>query len=484
MNKKNSIMKIRSILLVVVASIMGGFVSFLLTQNFSSSDKENIQSQIQEHITKPVGYYNTNISNVNFNFAAEKSLNAVVHITTQYTQEYRSNTLYDFFYGNSGQTYSKEVPLSSGSGVIISNDGYIVTNNHVIENSDKIKVVLNDKRSYNATLVGKDRSTDLALLKIEEENLPFLSYGNSDELNIGDWVLAVGNPFNLNSTVTAGIVSAKARNINIMNQQYAIESFIQTDAAVNPGNSGGALVNIKGQLVGINTAIASKTGSYVGYSFAVPVSIVQKIVSDLIGFGEVQRAYLDVNIVDVNAEIRNRYNLEKIEGVFVTNATKDGAASKAGIKNEDIIIKINDISVNTVSELQEQISKYRPAEKLRVTINRNGVIKTFNVVLNNKFGNTDIVTNLDIVFLGASLKEISTNTKRNLNLKYGVQIEDVGNQQLYRVGIKSSFIITSINKTPILEPSDVVNILKNVKNRIIVSGLYPNGLSAYYIVDL
>ncbi len=477
-------MKIKSIILVVVASVIGGFVSFLLTQNFNYSNKHNIRTQIQENITKPVSYSNTNISDVNFNLAAEKSLNAVVHITTQYTQKYRSNTLYDFFYGNRGQTYSKEVPLSSGSGVIISNDGYIVTNNHVIENSEKIKVVLNDKRSYNATLVGKDKSTDLALLKIEEEDLPFLSYGNSDELNIGDWVLAVGNPFNLNSTVTAGIVSAKARNINIMNQQYAIESFIQTDAAVNPGNSGGALVNTNGQLVGINTAIASKTGSYVGYSFAVPVSIVQKIVSDLIEFGSVQRAYLDVNIADVNAEIKEQFNLEKIEGVFVSDALKGGAADKAGIKNEDIILKINDISVNTVSELQEQISKYRPSEKLKVSINRNGDIKTFNVILNNKFGNTEVVSNSDIVFLGATLNEISTDTKRYLGLKYGVQIKDIGNKQLYRKGIKNNFIITSINKTPIYEPSDVLSILKNTKNRIIVSGIYPNGLSVYYIIDL
>jgi len=477
-------MKFKTVLIVVTASFIGGFVSFFLTQNFSSSNTNNLSSENQEHITRAVSYNGMNVSDVNFNYAAEKSLDAVVHITTQYTQKYRSNSLYDFFYGNSNQTYSKEVPLASGSGVIISNDGYIVTNNHVIDNSDKIKVVLNDKRSYDAKLVGTDKSTDLALLKIEANNLPFLPYGNSDELSIGDWVLAVGNPFNLNSTVTAGIVSAKARNINIMNQQYAIESFIQTDAAVNPGNSGGALVNRKGQLVGVNTAIASKTGSYVGYSFAIPVSIVQKIVTDLIQFGSVQRAYLDVNIADINAEIKEQFNLDKIEGVFVSNATKGGAADNAGIKNEDVIVKINDISVNTVSELQEQISKYRPADKLKVTINRKGDNKTFTVVLNNKFGNTEVVTNSDITFLGASLKEIPTDTKRYLGLKYGVQIKDVGSKQLYKKGIKNSFIITSINKIPIYEPSDVVNILKKIKHRIIISGIYPNGLSSYYIVDL
>jgi len=476
-------MKFKNILVVLFASIVGGFVNYLLMNNYNSSNTKELKQTISENYTQPVSY-NNKINNLNFNLASEKSINAVVHITTQYTQKYRTNSLYDFFYGSSGQTYSKEVPLSSGSGVIISNDGYIVTNNHVIENSDVIKVVLNDKRSYTAKLVGKDKSTDLALLKIEEKDLPFLAYGNSDKIKIGDWVLAVGNPFNLNTTVTAGIVSAKARNINIMNQRYAIESFIQTDAAVNPGNSGGALVNTDGELVGINTAIASKTGSYVGYSFAIPVSIVQKIVLDLMEYGTVQRAYLDVNIADINTEIQKQFELEKIEGVFITNATKGGSAYKAGIRNEDVILMINDINVNSVSELQEQISKYRPAEKLTVAVNRAGNIKTFNVILNNKFGNTEVVSNSDIIFLGASIKEVPTATKRYLNLKFGVQIEEVGKKQLFSSGIKNSFIINSINKTPIYEPSDLINIMKNAKNKIIISGIYPNGISAYYIVDL
>ena len=269
-----------------------------------------------------------------------------------------------------------------------------------------------------------------------------------------------------------------------MNQRYAIESFIQTDAAVNPGNSGGALVNTKGELVGINTAIASKTGSYVGYSFAVPVSIVQKIVLDLIEYGAVQRAYLDANIADINSEIQKQFGLKKIEGVFVTNATKGGSAYKAGIKNKDVILMINDINVNSVSELQEQLSKYRPAEKLTVMVNRAGIVKTFNVILNNKFGNTEVVSNSDIIFLGASIKEVPTQTKRYLNLKFGAQIEEVGKKQLFSSGIKNNFIINSINKTPIYEPSDLINILKNAKNKIIISGIYPNGISAYYIVDL
>ncbi|RLD83712.1 MAG: deoxyribonuclease HsdR [Bacteroidetes bacterium] len=479
-------MNTKNIIIVFTASLIGGIISFTLS-NYFKSPTENELIQLTKNNTlqtELVSFNNSSNVNFDFSFAAEKSVNAVVHITTQYTQKYRSNSLYDFFYGNQSRTYSKEVPLSSGSGVIISNDGYIVTNNHVIENSDKIKVVLNDKRTYIAKLIGKDKSTDLALLKIEEIELPFLSFGNSDDLKIGEWVLAIGNPFNLNSTVTAGIISAKARNINILAQNYAIESFIQTDAAVNPGNSGGALVNTNGQLVGINTAIASKTGSYIGYSFAVPVSIVRKIVSDLIEFGEVQRAFLDVNITDINAEIKEQLGLDKIEGVYVANALENGAAYMAGIKKGDIIIKINDVTINKVSELQEQLSKYRPADTLNITAKRNGIIKSYNVVLHNRFGETDIVKNRNVLFLGAKLKEVPAATMRYLNLQYGVQIKDVGNKELYRQGIKNGFIVTSINNTPIYEVSDIISILQNVQNRLVISGLYPNGISAYYIVNL
>ena len=449
----------------------------------SKVDTKKIEKIVSSNTV--ASYNNKPNANLDFTFAAKKSINAVVHITTQYNQKYRTNSLYDFFYGNSGKIYSKEVPLASGSGVIISNDGYIVTNNHVIENSDKIKVVLNDKRSYIAELIGKDKSTDLALLKIKENNLPFLSYANSDDLEIGDWVLAVGNPFNLNSTVTAGIVSAKARNINILAPNYAIESFIQTDAAVNPGNSGGALVNTDGELVGINTAIASRTGSYVGYSFAVPVSIVKKIMSDLIEFKQVQRAYLGVNIADINAEVKNKLNLDKIEGIYVANTTENGAAYKAGIKEGDIILKINDNAINNLPELQEQVSKYRPGESINVTIKRKTKTKIIKVILHNKYGNTDIVKDTNIIFLGAELGEINSDTKMYLNLKYGVQIKDVGNKEISNSGIREGFIITTINKTPVYEPSDAINILKNIKNnQALITGVYPNGITAYYILQI
>ncbi len=473
------------IVLTFLASVLGGIMSILLTDFFRTDTNESFINNKPKTFpnTELVKFSNHN-QNTDFSFAAEKSLDAVVHITTQYTQKYRTNSLYDFFYGNQAQTYSKEIPLASGSGVIISKNGYIVTNNHVIEKSDKIKVVLNDKRTYTAKLIGKDKSTDLALLKIEEKDLPFLTYGDSDNLKIGEWVLAVGNPFNLNSTVTAGIISAKARNINILSPNYAIESFIQTDAAVNPGNSGGALVDIEGKLIGINTAIASKTGSYVGYSFAVPVSIVKKIVEDLIEFGEVQRAYLDVNIADVSAEIQKQLNLDKIEGVYIVNAIENGAVYEAGIQSGDIILKINGIDINTVPELQEQLSKYRPSETTTLTIRRGKLIKDYDVILHNKFGNTDIVRNDDIVFLGARFKELSASDKRYLRIDYGVQVEDSGKEELYKLGIQDGFIITSVNKTKIYEPSDIVKEIHNSSGRVVISGIYPNGISRYYILEI
>ena len=476
-------MKVKNVLIVFVASVFGGLVSII---GYNSFFKSNNNSLIKESNYQPktqlVNLSSGSNTNLDFTFAAEKSINAVVHITTQFTQEYRTNSILDFFYGTPTKRYSKEVPLSSGSGVIVSNDGYIVTNNHVIDNSDKIQVVLNDKRTYTAKLVGTDKSTDLALLKIDEKDLPFLTYGNADDIKVGEWILAVGNPFNLNSTVTAGIVSAKARNINILAPNYAIESFIQTDAAVNPGNSGGALVNTKGQLIGINTAIASKTGAFIGYSFAVPVSIVQKIVSDLIEFNEVQRAYLNINIVNIDANISEKLNLDKIEGIYIANAFKDGAAYASGIEDGDILLKINDVSINKVPELQEQVSKYRPGDTIKITVKRDDDIKDIDVVLFNKFGNTDIVKTKDIVFFGAKLGVVPSSVKRYLNLNYGVQVTDVGNKELYKKGVKNSFIITAINKIPVFEPSDILTILQNAKGNILVSGVYPNGISTYYIL--
>lgn len=303
-----------------------------------------------------------------------------------------------------------QIARGFGSGVILSDDGYIVTNNHVIEEAQNIKVILNDKREFDARLIGTDPSTDIALLKIDTEGLPFLTYGNSDELKLGEWVLAVGNPFNLTSTVTAGIVSARARNIGINTDQMAIESFIQTDAAVNPGNSGGALVNQSGKLVGINSAIASRTGSYAGYSFAVPVSIVKKVVDDLKEFGEVQRALLGVNIQDVNQEIAEDLNLSTVNGVYVAGVTENGAARDAGIREEDVIISVQGDQVRTSAELQEKISQFRPGDDVKVGVLRDGERKQFTVTLRNKHGDTQIVRDRSS-YLGADFEEVSNSEK-------------------------------------------------------------------------
>ena len=332
-----------------------------------------------------------------------------------------------------------------GSGVIMSKDGYIITNNHVIEDAQEIKVILNDKREFDARLVGTDPSTDIALLKVDAEDLPYLTYGNSDNLKLGEWVLAVGNPFNLTSTVTAGIISSQGRNLGINQDQYRIESFIQTDAAVNPGNSGGALVNQQGNLVGINTAIASRTGSYSGYSFAVPVSIVKKVVKDLMEFGEVQRALLGVNIGDVDAEIAEKLHLDKVEGVYIGGVVENGAANEAGIKEKDVIISVDGDKVKTAAELQEKVSQYRPGDNVDIVVIRDNEKKQFTVTLRNKHGDTEIVRD-NVTVLGAEFEAVSNSVKEDLGIRNGIMITNLEKGKLKDAGLKKGFIITSVNK--------------------------------------
>ena len=333
-------------------------------------------------------------NDLDFTIAAEKTVNAVVHIKSEYSQNYESDPLLDYFWGPNGSRGKSQI--SAGSGVLISSDGYIVTNNHVIDGSSKLVVILNDGRELNAEIIGADLNTDLALLKIKEMNLSFAKFGNSDEVKLGDWVLAVGNPFNLTSTVTAGIVSAKARNINILRRNssekniFPLESFIQTDAAVNPGNSGGALVNPDGLLVGINTAIASRTGSYSGYSFAIPSNIALKVVNDLKNYGEVQRAFIGVIIQDVTQFVMDDLNLENTNGVLVSGLSNGGAAKEAGIEINDIILKVEQIKVNDVPELQEQIAKYKPGDIVKLIIQREGINKAVKIKLRNDKGTIEI----------------------------------------------------------------------------------------------
>jgi S1-C subfamily serine protease len=317
-------------------------------------------------------------------------------------------------------------------------------------------------------------------VKIESENLPWLRIGDSDALRLGEWVLAVGNPFNLTSTVTAGIISAKARNIGINTADYSIESFIQTDAAVNPGNSGGALVNQRGELVGINTAIASRTGSFAGYSFAVPITIVRKVVEDLKEFGEVQRALLGVMINSVNADIAKEYKLDKIEGVLVSDVVENGAARDAGIKSGDVIISIGNKKVNTTAELQETVSQYRPGDDVKITVKRNNSEKQFTVTLRNKLGDTGIIRGGNII-LGAEFETISERDKQRLNINRGLRVVKVGPGKLQEAGVTEGFIVLDVNKRPIYEVNEFRRVIANARGGILIEGVFPDGEPGYFV---
>ena len=434
---------------------------------------------------------------VNFVQAAEMTVHAVVNIKTEFRQEsFNSNFFFNdpfqnFLFGDRGRggMYPPQTQVASGSGVIISENGYIATNNHVVDHADKIEVTLNDKRTYTAEVIGKDPTTDLALLKINEKELPYITYGNSDDVKIGEWVLAVGNPFNLTSTVTAGIVSAKGRNINLLENDpskgiYPIESFIQTDAAVNPGNSGGALVNTNGQLIGINSAIASNTGSYAGYSFAIPVNLVKKVMNDLLEFGSVQRAFIGVSIRDLDSKLAEEKNIKDYKkGVYVAGLTDDGAAEKAGIKEGDIITKVGKVEVNNSAELQEQVSNFRPGDKVSVTFLHEGAEKLAELTLKNKNGGTEVNKEEKIetaTLLGATFEPITTEEKNKLHISNGLKIKKLENGKLFNSGIKENFIIVNIDRKPVDSISDLTTILENKKGGVLIEGVYPNGMRAYY----
>lgn len=480
---------------IFAVSLFSAFLGVFIFSKISGHSVQTIEVPVE---VVPSAHYtaltpNRSLGYPDLTVAAESSVHRVVHVRTKgmasSSQSYSGNPLFDFFFGPRGyqqgpQPLQQQPVMSSGSGVIISSDGYIVTNNHVIRDANEIEIILNDKRTYQAEVVGKDPTTDIALLKINEQDLPFMEYGNSDDIKIGEWVLAVGNPFNLTSTVTAGIVSAKSRSIQILGQM-SIEAFIQTDAAVNPGNSGGALVDTSGKLVGINTAIASQTGSYSGYSFAVPVSIVQKVVADLLEYGEVQRGLLGINIREIDNQLVEKENLSTTDGVYVVSAMEGGGAEAAGIKAGDIIVSVNGERVNTVPQLQERVSRYRPGDNLQVEVIRDGKRKPFTVTLRNIHGNTEIVKTADkITILGATFEPLPESEKQRLRIKYGIKVTKIGSGKLYQAGIKEGYIITQANRVPINSEEDLKKVIDVLNEGLFLSGIYPNGKVTYYAINL
>jgi Do/DeqQ family serine protease len=419
--------------------------------------------------------------------AAERTVEAVVHVktTAERVQNYY-NPFNDLFFGRPSTPEKFEVE-GSGSGVILTEDGYIVTNNHVIKGAKTIVVTTSNNDEYEAELIGADPTTDIALLKIEGNALTKVDVANSDKVRLGQWVLAVGNPFNLTSTVTAGIISAKGRDINIIDEQSAIESFLQTDAAVNPGNSGGALVNTAGELVGINTAISSRSGSFEGYSFAVPANLMLKVVNDLKEYGRVQRAFIGINYNEVTAALSEELNLEVNKGVYVANVISEGAADDAGITKGDVIINVNGKSIVSGADLTEALGQRRPGEKLSVVVNRSGKNKAFEVVLKNKLGTTEMLTKEEELLrnFGAELEELSSIDKRRLGLRYGIRVSKILGGRFQKAGIPKDFIIVKLNNVYVENVESFDRLVRqfNPGDGVLIQGFEPNGKANYYAFE-
>ncbi len=477
MSKKN-------LIIVFVVAFLGSLLALNSNKLFNSPSQstynsiQNRQSELGANSVKVT--YNSSVpAALDFTIIAELATNSVVHIRSSYNASIKSNGYYQYKQGPS---------QSSGSGVIVSDDGYIVTNNHVVANAAEVQVVLNDNRSYIAKVIGADPTTDLALLKIEAEGLSFMAYGNSDIVKVGQWVLAVGNPFNLTSTVTAGIISAKARNIGILRDEtnnLQVESFLQTDAVVNPGNSGGALIDVHGNLIGINSAIASPTGSYAGYAFAIPVNLVKKVADDLLEFGVVQRGLLGIRINDVSAKLAEQENLSVLQGVYVVEVQEGSGASEGGIENKDVIIGIDGQEVTNTSELQELVARHRPGDKINVELLRGDKKLNFEVELHNITGTTTVVKRVSEVLLEGSLFEnVIGKDAENLHIKSGVKLKELGEGKWKEAGIKEGFIITEVNRSPIATIDQLKRLMPQFEGqRVVLLGVMGNGDKTYFSVD-
>lgn len=482
---------------LLLAAVLGSVITILATQSFLKQPAQGVKIEHVNGLPVSQAAYTTNekgeVVPLDFTGTAEKVTQTVVHIRSTRESVASNNQIPDafrqFFFDS---PYENQAPRqSTGSGVIINRDGYIVTNNHVVEGSEEVQVTLSDNRELKAEVVGTDPDTDLAVLKVNAKDLPYLSFVNSDNTKVGQWVLAVGNPFNLNSTVTAGIISAKGRNINIINsnnsnrnngQQFntSIESFIQTDAAINPGNSGGALVDLNGGLIGINTAIASPTGSYSGYGFAVPANIVSKVTEDLIAFGTVQRGWLGINVASVTNSLAKENDLAVNEGAFVAgfgDAPDKSAAKAAGIKEGDVVVKLDNTPVKSSTGLIEYIGRKRPGDKISVVVNRNGKEVVIPVTLKNRDGNTSVVKReekADIASLGFELEDVDSKVLKRLDVASGVKVKELNNSKLKRTGMREGFIITHVDDKSIKSAKELNEIIKNKKSGELITfaGVY------------
>lgn len=485
--------------MVAVSAGVAGVTAYVVSQNNQPKENQTFYESFNTMpLTRAVALDSNNMQPVDLTKAAESSLNSVVHIVA--TQRSKVQTvqqmpdIFDYFFGDGrGRQRQIETPEQKGfgSGVIISKDGYIVTNNHVIDGADEISVKLQDSRELKGRVIGTDPTTDLALVKIEGDDFPAIPVGDSDKLKVGEWVLAVGNPFNLGSTVTAGVVSAKSRGLGA-NQ---VESFIQTDAAINQGNSGGALVNARGELVGINAMLFSPTGAYSGYGFAIPTSIMTKVVTDLKQYGTVQRALLGIggrNMGDENMNYPDEIKKEQKElgineGVQVAEVTEGGSADGI-LKVNDVILELNGKKVKTMADLQGLLAQYRPGDKVKVTVFRDKKEKEFTITLKNAQGNTKVVKKADMEMLGAAFREVPEELKRQLNLGYGVQVTGVTDGRMADSGIRKGFIILKANGKQLKTVQDLENVMKAASQSpdqvLFMTGVYPSGKRANYAVDL
>jgi len=493
-------MKLWIVLISLFSSIVGAIAGISLYSFLFINDETEKSSITQKNILKTKDNYTLANKNINqtfdFKAAAQSSCLAVVIVKTTYKDNlstfrkfHEGLEGFDGFsqeqFGGSGDNPFK----GTGSGVILTSDGYIATNQHVVSDAIKVEVTLHNKKTYIAKVVGVDPTTDLALIKIEDNNLPYIPFGNSDQLEVGDWVLAVGNPFDLTSTVTAGIVSAKGRNIHMLNEKnaLAVESFIQTDAAVNPGNSGGPLVNLKGELVGINTAIASSSGSFSGYSFAVPVSLVQKVMDDLLKFGMVQRAILGVVIKNIDEEMAKKFQLNNLNGVFVSEVNPKSAASKAKLNAGDIIKRINGQNLDMVSDLQEMIARFRPGDKIKIGVWRSGKGLEFVATLQSLAGDTKLqmIEKPQLKYLPELQAELQSLTKDELkqfNLASGVKVISTNQGKLMDAGIPEGFIISKMDKQIVRSPADAQSIIKASEGGILIEGYHITGEKHYFAI--